>query len=321
MKDNVSNRIYGTMFGVAIGDALGAPLEFMSAEGIRLRHGTVREMLGGGWLNVKPGEVTDDTQMTLAVAHGICDAPTDPVPAIGSNFIRWYRSGPKDVGATCSTAIRNAFSAARKKEKPTNADWKRASLATHNALGGRSAGNGTLMRTAYVGLYYENEKDIIQNARAISQMTHYDEETAVDCAVYSMAIRRMVDTSSQSIRLETLIHYTSTYCKGRYNYERLSSESFNPNPSGYVVDSFAAALHCIFTTSSFEDALVKAINLGGDADTIGAITGGLAGALYGYDAIPERWRKQLDPRTRLDIEALCAIAASGKCFSILDNNK
>lgn len=98
----------------------------------------------------------------------------------------------------------------------------------------------------------------------------------------------------------------------RYPYDLLSCPGYAPRPTGYVVDSFAAALHCIYTTESFEAAVIKAVNLGGDADTIGAITGGLAGALYGYAAIPERWHGQLDATVRTNIDMLCAAAEAAR---------
>lgn len=311
MKNNIISRIRGAMYGVAVGDALGAPLEFLGAETIKKQHGTVRDMIGGGWLAVRPGEFTDDTQMTLAVAHGIVEESDDPIEAIGQRFVSWMQAGPKDVGATCGSSIRRAISVAENPSRPSKSAWNHAAEATHMYTGGRSAGNGTLMRTAYVGLYYKGVHEAMLKARQISKMTHYDDETAVDCAVYSAVLNRMVDENSLRARKELLIHYTcrAAYCKGRYSYERLSKPGYKPNPTGYVVDSFAAALHCIFTTNSFEEAVIKAVNLGGDADTIGAITGGLAGALYGYEDIPERWTKCLAPEDCAELDALCEVAA------------
>lgn len=307
----VCNRICGAMYGVAVGDALGAPLEFMDATGIQMQHGTVRDMIGGGWLGVRPGECTDDTQMTLAVAHGIVEEPDDPVEAIGRHFVEWVNGRPKDVGATCASSIHRAMHIAENPASPSKDDWFNAAAATHTLMNGRSAGNGSLMRTAYVGLYYKSEGDVIRKAKQISKMTHYDEETAVDCAVYSAILNRMVNESSILIRKQLLIHYAcrARFCNCRYSYDLLSCTGYVPRPTGYVVDSFAAALHCIFTTSSFEDAVIKAVNLGGDADTIGAITGGLAGALYGYEAIPERWTKCLAPKDFAELGAFCEVAA------------
>lgn len=310
MNNQIRDSIRGAMFGVAVGDALGAPLEFMSAKSIQQQHGTVRDMIGGGWLNVLPGEVTDDTQMTLAVAHGIVDSPRDPIEAIGRYFVKWYNSSPKDVGVTCASSIRSAICAARQKQSPTKADWKRASKVTHNLTAGRTAGNGSLMRTAYVGLYYSDEQEIRQKAYDISRMTHYDEDTAIDCAAYCAALNEVSETENFYERIAAIIGCTER--EGRYHFYALSSPFFTPNPTGYVVDSFASALHCIYTTRSFEDAVVKAINLGGDADTIGAITGGLAGALYGYDAIPKQWISTLFTDTRNEINELCDVAIKAR---------
>ena len=106
---NKKDRIRGALYGVAVGDALGAPLEFMTAEEILSKYGApVREMVGGGWLSVVPGEVTDDTQMTLAVAEGIIENPENPIPAVGRRFIDWHDSAPKDIGNTCRDAIQSA---------------------------------------------------------------------------------------------------------------------------------------------------------------------------------------------------------------------
>lgn len=96
MKD--LNRIKGALYGVAVGDALGAPLEFLTAEQISQQHGRVAEMIGGGWLDVEPGEITDDTQMTLMVAQGITEQPADPVPAVGGAIYGMAEKLPKGCG-------------------------------------------------------------------------------------------------------------------------------------------------------------------------------------------------------------------------------
>ena len=100
----LKDKIAGALYGVAVGDALGGPLEFMTAEQIAQRHGLVTEMIGGGWLSLRPGETTDDTAMTMAVAEGIMEAPESPIPSIGARFIRWANSGPKDIGGTMAAA-------------------------------------------------------------------------------------------------------------------------------------------------------------------------------------------------------------------------
>lgn len=288
-KQDPSNQIYGVLYGLAAGDALGAPLEFMSASQISQTHETVREMLPGGWLNVKPGEVTDDTQMTVAVAQGILDNPEHPVEAVGRHFLDWYATVPKDVGTTCSMSIHEAKSLARKanREFPSEDDWNKASENTHRATGGMSAGNGTLMRTVYIGLYYTREAEIIKHAMDLSGMTHHDNQAGFACAAYCLVINALLNKPGRETLVEELEKMRPLL--PYYDYMELTGPGFKPIPSGYVVESFKAALHCVLTTSTFEDALVKAVNLGGDADTIGAIAGGLAGALYGKDRIPQRW--------------------------------
>ena len=297
MKDTIK----GALYGVATGDALGAPVEFMTAEEIQRKHGTVRTMLGGGWLGLKPGEITDDTAMTIAVAKGILANPQTPVPAIGTNFIEWALSNPPDIGTTCRMSIMGAIAYAKPYAIPTPQEWYNASQKTDIVTGGKSAGNGSLMRTVYVGLYYSGDKTIVEHAENISRMTHFDPTAGKACAAYSIAISDLIRGATPCAAL-----FRGLYCAQctDYNLDVLESPDFQPVPSGYVVDSFAAAIHCLLTTNSFENALVKAVNLGGDADTIGAIIGGLAGAAYGFKAIPKAWVKPLPPATKFVLDVL-----------------
>lgn len=294
--NTIKNRINGILYGVAVGDALGAPLEFMTAKEIQRKHGTVRDMIGGGCLNVIPGEVTDDTQMTLAVAEGIVEAPEKPIQAIGQRFIAWYNGRPKDVGSTCATSILYAVHITN--NVPTEEEWLTAAQMTHNTMGGRSAGNGSLMRTAYPAMYYPDIEAATGMASRISRMTHFDPKASAACEVYTKMLHDLLvcepGTGNGVIFHDAIQH----------RYDHVGDFYFTPCPTGYVADSFEAALHCILTTETLEDALVKAVNLGGDADTIGAITGGLAGALYGYDAIPARWLDCLDDAVKTRIDAL-----------------
>jgi ADP-ribosyl-[dinitrogen reductase] hydrolase len=281
-KDKLKNAIKGALYGVAVGDALGAPLEFMSADQIKRRHGLVTEMIGGGWLSVKPGEITDDTQMTLAVAEGIVANPENPIEEVGARFIEWMRSGPKDIGGACSASISRAASIAAGRtsnknpsagDRPTEDDWYRASKDTAIRNGNRSGGNGALMRTVYPGLFYHQELEAVEVATAI-----------------------IVDKALQGTP---------------YELDRNAKRTEDLNPTGFVVDSMKCAVTAAFwNAESFEEAVVSAANMGGDADTIAAITGGLAGAYFGYDAIPERWIRELAPevRERLDRLAEAALA-------------
>lgn len=287
MAKNKLDRYEGAMLGVAVGDALGAPLEFMSAEKIQRKHGTVREMLGGGWLNVEPGEVTDDTQMTLAVAEGIAESPDSPELAVGRNFLRWYRTNPKDIGGTCRAALAPMDS----RDDAEIIDWMRNAEAVDTHMGGMTAGNGALMRTVYPALYYGNAKTATLIAESIGKMTHWDQDSRDAVREYV----RMVHTIAHSdMTSERARDWLFVQCEiSDLMQEIYGKTGYHTEPTGYSLDSLVCAINAIIETSSFEDALVYAVNLGGDADTIGAITGGLAGAIYGASEIPLRWQNRL----------------------------
>jgi len=303
MKD-LRNRIAGALYGVAIGDALGAPLEFMSREEIAKKHGRVTEMIGGGWLNVAPGEITDDTQMTLAVAEGIIANPDDPIQEIGARFIEWAKSGPKDIGATCNMSIRGA-AARSHQEAPDEEKWFEASKYTSEANGGRSGGNGALMRTVYPGLYYEGLLMAVETAGAIAQMTHWDKKSTEACNLYTEMIHSIIEADNND---GAWWHVDRVLKGSEYRLQPRKGVS----PTGYVVDSFKCALHSLAVTKTFEDAIVEAANLGGDADTIAAITGGLAGSIYGYKEIPPRWIETLSTEIRLQLDRLVDAAVKNR---------
>lgn len=310
MNKDMKNRIAGALYGVAIGDALGAPLEFMSRDEIVRKHGRVTEMIGGGWLNVAPGETTDDTAMTLAVAEGILENPDDPIPAIGERFITWARSGPKDIGGTCSQSINRAASVSPT-ARPSEEQWFNAAEYTSKLNGGRSGGNGALMRTVFPGLFYSSRLMAVETAGAIAQMTHWDEFSTEACFLYT----DMIYLITEAVYNEDLSKPLAEVLAGsKYDLVELLSEDESDivKPTGYVVDSFRCALICLYTTRSFEAAIVKAANLGGDADTIAAITGGLAGALYGFDTVPYRWANTLSPTIREQLDRLVTAAVKSR---------
>ena len=282
----IFDKIRGALYGVAVGDALGGPLEFMSAEGIEKTHGRVTEMIGGGWLNLTPGEVTDDTQMTLDVARGIVENPDDPVPAIGRNFIEWAKSGPKDIGATCALAIQYAIT----REATSTEKWHYCAAMAHRNLGGKSAGNGALMRTIYPALYYANPIKMARAVNDIARMTHFSMGSADICLDYCDAVRDVMF--------------------GKNPLAAISHRYYEPGvaPTGYVLNTWSNAIECIINTETFEDAIVEAVNRGGDADTVAAVTGGLAGAYYGFENIPERWVIRLDLKLQQELDKLAEIA-------------
>lgn len=314
MKNSISkqrNSIAGALFGVAVGDALGGPVEFMSPEDIIRRHVCVSDMIGGGWLGLAPGEITDDTQMTLCVAEGIIENPAAPIEAIGRRFIQWASSGPKDIGGACASSIGNARRMGG--EAPTAEMWERAGEMTQAQSGRPVEGNGALMRTVYPGLFYKNHFRAETWAGQIGRMTHAGPRSNEACILFTRMVNLATASESRPQDAQSVRDFLEEHCQAAQEYAAAVKASIvTPAPGGYVVDSMRIAVGSIATTGSFEEAVVEAVNLGGDADTNGAITGGLAGAWYGYDAIPEAWINALAPDVRDTLNRLADAAVDAR---------
>lgn len=277
-ESKTMDRYEGAMIGVAIGDALGAPLEFCGARQILAEHGEpVREMIGGGWLSVDPGEVTDDTQMTLAVAEGIAMNKPGTLLHVGENFLKWYGTHPKDVGGTCAAVLEEMSHS----DPDSGDDWRRAARRLFDRTSGRTAGNGALMRTVYPALWYKDADTAVIKAKEIGQMTHWHRDSDRTIGIYIQTIHRIINSDMSA-------------AEARKWLDNMMMVDEEPRPTGYCLDSLKCAFQSVQRTTSFEDAMVHAVNRGGDADTIGAIAGGLAGAIYGASAIPLRWMNALD---------------------------
>ena len=264
--------------GLAIGDALGASVEFMTPNEIRHQRGVHREISGGGWLRLKAGQVTDDTTMALALGEAILARGTVEAHAVAQAFDAWMRGKPVDIG---NTVRRNLIAFRR----------------TGNAQAVPSehdAGNGAAMRVLPVALacYGRSAPEIIAASHAQAHTTHHNALSDAACDTLIFMVQDFLagrDASDvEPARAAALV--------GRYPvfaYDRRRCE----NPSGYVVETLQAVLQSFFSTTSFEGCLVDVVNRGGDADTSGAIAGMLAGARYGLAAIPPRWLKALDEKT------------------------
>ena len=253
MNMRMRNKIAGAIYGFAIGDAMGATTEFMTAKQIKRIHGHVTDIIGGGWLDLEPGEITDDTQMTLCVMSAIMSQPKDTDQFIAyceKNFVLWMMSRPKDIGGQCARAINDLMFG-----KKTHVD-------------NQALGNGSLMRAmplAVLGLPFWN---IMQG-----KITHNNQK----CSDIILGYHELI----QDYLNDNKVYKYTKNIKGLLE------------PSGYIVNTFNNSVYWS-RKDSFEEAMIGAVNHGGDADTIAAITGSLAGAKFGYDAIPERWINQLN---------------------------
>lgn len=278
----ILDRARATLFGVAVGDALGATTEFMTPAEIRDRYGVHREIVGGGWLKLAPGQVTDDTEMTLCVARGIVGSGRWSLGPIADHFARWLARGPADVGATCRRGIEEYREKGRLEAPPDE----------------RGAGNGAAMRVAPVALYtLGNEELLSRLAVEQAHITHHHPLSDAAC----VSVGKMIQRGLIGAPLPVL-RATAEELAARHPEFRL--EGYDGESSAYVVDTLRTVFDAFFSTDTFEDCVVKTVNRGGDADTTGSIAGAIAGALYGFDAIPRRWLQALDPNLREELSSL-----------------
>ena len=280
MNVNASHiaRAEAAYLGLALGDALGATVEFLTPREITYQYGVHREIRGGGWLGIKPGQVTDDTTMSLALGAAIrADGGEVRALSCARAFDAWMRSKPVDIGNT----VRRNLIAFRRSGDPS------ASPSEYDA------GNGAAMRVLPVALatLAQSESAVRAAVRAQAHVTHHNPVSDAACEFIALAVQDFIrgeplrSVYRRRIRLLIAEHPEFTFRRRR-----------RENPSGWIVETMQAVLQALLETGDFESCLVDVTNRGGDADTTGAIAGMLAGALYGLDSLPLRWRKTLDSK-------------------------
>jgi ADP-ribosyl-[dinitrogen reductase] hydrolase len=275
------DKIKGGLLGFAVGDALGATTEFMSPEEIQKEHDRVTSIIGGGVWEVKPGETTDDTAMTLAVANGIIANSLHPIEEIGKRFLKWRDTHPKDIGITIRAVFGN-----------NQGDWFKAAETTHDQLHGKSAGNGSLMRCLPIALAYSDQKKMDELSSLQSKMTHYDDLASEACVLYNRIAKRVLE--GEELRASILEEVKST------QYEQgLFQEPACP-PDGFVVHTMKWVLYWLLTCHTFEEVVIGAANMGSDSDTIAAIAGGLKGVEVGFNKLPYEYLSKLLERVQLE---------------------
>jgi len=285
-------RYLGTLLGLAVGDALGAPAEFLSPEQIAERWGVLTEMVGGGPHDVAPGESTDATEMTLALAESLVATGRFDPEDIARRYLEWFAGGPKDVSLTVRTVLLSLRAG-------TSLDL--ASRRAHEILGSPTAGNGSLARCVPIALLYGSDADVLRDITLReSALTHFDRLAGWACAAFNDLVAEALDGRLRSSLLAVASHYDDEDARvSAALREAAVAEPEEIHSSAAVLDTLRAAIWCTVHAQSFEEAVVLAVNLGNDADTTGAVTGALAGAHFGLDAIPPRWLQTLQPRERI----------------------
>jgi len=287
----------GAYLGFAIGDALGATVEFMTKGEIAARYGVHDRIVGGGWLKLAPGKVTDDTEMALALGRSLIRRHGLDPRDLCEEFAAWLKKGPIDVGNTCRRGIRRYLT--------------EDSIAAPYFEG--DAGNGAAMRVLPLALATFGHPDTAAAWCPVQcHATHnHPLSDAAALALVDMMHGLLAGETKEAARAiaDALVEEHRTF---RFvPYRGLSS--------AFVVDTMQTVLHFYFNTASFAECVVLTVNQGGDADTTGALAAMLAGATYGASAIPSGWLYRLDRAVRTEIHEqtpkLLAIAASLKAFS------
>jgi ADP-ribosyl-[dinitrogen reductase] hydrolase len=274
MKNELLRRALGSYLGFAVGDALGATTEFMNPREIKDQYGVHNRIIGGGWLKLRAGRVTDDTEMSLALGNSIIEQRGFRLTSAGDHFVNWMKSKPVDIGSTVRRGLRDYVTLGR----------------TESPYSEQSAGNGAAMRNLPVVLYcLKDWAKFEYMSLAQGRLTHNNEHSDRITLVFGEMMREIFTSGDKLKALEIGNRLIREYPK--YSYSNYKGEC-----SGYVIDTFKTVMHFFAEGEYFEDTLVNTVNQGGDADTNGAIVGMLAGALYGVNNIPSKWLRKLDTK-------------------------
>jgi ADP-ribosyl-[dinitrogen reductase] hydrolase len=287
----VVDRALGAYLGLALGDALGATVEFMRPREIEHQWGVHRDIVGGGWLKLPRGAVTDDTTLSLALGQAMVSCQGWNLTAVADSFSAWLRAKPVDCGNTCRRGIARYITSGTLAAMPSEAD----------------GGNGALMRNLPVVLAsLKDEQALARWTIAQCHITHHHRLSDAATLAISQMARCLVlgePASRCGALAQTLVDAHPVF-------------RFDPYPgraSGYVVDTVQTVLHYFFAHEDFERCLIATVNQGEDADTTGAVAGMLAGARCGAHKLPARWLRVLDhsieAQIRTQTTALLALAA------------
>jgi ADP-ribosyl-[dinitrogen reductase] hydrolase len=292
------DQFRGCLLGIAVGDALGGPVEFKSRFEIAQNYGgSLRKMMGGGWLRLKPGETTDDTAMARALAESIATHEIFDVDRTARKYVDWLQTKPKDVGNITRLALRA---------------WEKgvslpaAAMGAHRQVDGKSAGNGTIMRCPPIALRYAyDERRLMDASRDDALITHFDPRAWTGSVAINLLVHHLLRDMSPAEAVKDVAYRIRREHRAAAEVAEVL-ETIKPNTradalptTGYVLDTLRIAVWALLSNQSFEDTVVAAVNLGGDADTQGAVTGALAGARWGYSAIPDHWLQPLQDRDEL----------------------
>jgi len=307
-SSELRNRLRGALIGLAVGDALGTTVEFRSRGSFE----PVVEIVGKGPFNLRPGEWTDDTSMALCLAESLVERRSfDPIDQL-KRYVDWWRKGHLSSTGRCFD-IGNQTRASLQ-------EFERTQEAHCGPTGPNNAGNGSLMRLSPVAIAFHTDIDLAMKYAAESSRTTHGSAECVDACRYfaSLLVEAIRGTDMERLFAMSFSSVNSMAKRNLFSKKIAaiaggawrSKQPREIRGSGYVVESLEAAIWSFGTTKSFEEAVLRAVNLGDDADTTGAICGQLAGAFYGESSIPSRWQAIIAKRETISTLADGLIAVS-----------
>lgn len=281
-------KVKDGMIGLIVGDALGVPVEFESRT--NLQENPVTGMRGYGTYDQPAGTWSDDSAMALATMHSIVQKHGIDYEDIMNKFVKWIDDGKYmqgdytfDYGITTRTAIDN---------------YKYSTPALESGCSDeRDNGNGSLMRILPLAYINDIDYETIEN---VSALTHAHPRSKIACVLYIEIAKSMLKNNDLTIKehinhaCERIKEYYKDSPELEHFQKIFDNELDDLSGKGYVIYTFEVVVHCLLTTDNYRDAVLKAVNIGGDTDTNAAICGGLAGIFYGYDSIPIDWIEQID---------------------------
>lgn len=304
----MENKVKAGIMGVCIGDALGVPVEFKDRD--YLKRFPVTEMQEFGSHNQPKGTWSDDSSLTLCLAEVL--TKEYDLEKIGQSFVQWNKYGHWtahgrlfDIGGTTREAIARLI--------------KGESARFSGNIFEEDNGNGSLMRILPLAFYLkdeENLENIYQTVKEVSTITHGYFRSVFACFIYVIFTIQLIKGKNKTEAYTYMQEVSSEYAEKQWFslsevelFHRVLKNDISDYPedeirgSGYVLHSLEASLWCFLNSESYSEAVLKAVNLGEDTDTTGAITGGLAGIYYGFENIPQEWIDDLVRKD--DIEKLC----------------
>jgi len=283
-----TDRATGAFLGLACGDALGRPIEFNSRAQIEEYYGRVTEMLGNGTHRKPPGTITDDTQLALRIARSLAENEGFEPADIADRFIDWYDSGPFDIGLMTRASIETLKS---------GTPWDEAGRQVwENRAEGNNAGNGSVMRCVPHALAFADDYErLAEVSRQSSAITHADPRCTYGCAILNCTVAGLIEGRDSPLADALSVVGEDVPGELRDALDPIPNEidEGELRSNGYVVHTVQTGLYHGLTADSAEEAIVEAVNMGEDTDTVGAVTGAVAGARFGVEDLPDRWLDEL----------------------------